>query len=242
MGRAYQVRKASMEKTSAAKSKLYAKFGKEILIAAKGGVPDPDMNLSLKRVIEKAKSSQVPNDVVKRAIEKASSHDVENYTENFYDGFGPGASTFIIKCLTDNMNRAAANIKTCINKCHSKLGVSGSVSFGYIHNAVITLKGASDEEILESLFSNDIPFEDIEADEEFVTIYGPITSLYDIKSCLEEDENLKNKIEIVEDDILWIPNETIELKGEDLEIFQRLVNMLEELDDVENVYHNVSNL
>ncbi len=237
MGRAYQVRKASMEKTSAAKSKLYAKFGKEILMAAKSGVPDPEMNLSLKRVIEKAKVNQVPSDIINRAIERATSRDIENYVENTYDGFGPGESTFIIECLTDNVNRAAANIKACVNKCHSKLGVSGSVSFAYKNVSVVTLTGASEEEVLEALFNKDVSFDDIETDDEFVTVYGPTTSLYEIKGALEE--SFGDKIKIEEYEITWIPLELVELNAEDKEVFERLLKMLEELDDVENVYHNV---
>ena len=116
MGRAHEVRAASMAKTAAIKSKLYSRFGKELYIAAKSGVPDPDMNLSLKRKIAEAKSNQVPADVIKRAIDKAKGGTDENYTEARYEGFGPGNSTVIVDCLTDNTNRSMTEVKTAFNK------------------------------------------------------------------------------------------------------------------------------
>lgn len=238
MGRAYQVRKAAMEKTSAAKSKLYAKFGKEILMAAKSGIPDPESNLTLKRLIEKARVNQVPSDVIKRAIDKAKSKDIENYYENIYDGFGPGGSTFIIECLTDNVNRAAANIKASLNKCHSKLGVSGSVSFSYKHQAVITFTGVGEEEVFDALLEKDIEFDDIQVDEEYLTVFGDTTKLYEIKTALED--HFGDKINIQDYENIWIPEERIDLSEEDLEVFKRLISMLEEQDDVENIYHNVN--
>ena len=118
MGRAHEVRAASMAKTAAKKSKLYSRFGKELYIAAKSGVPDPDMNLSLRRKIAEAKQNQVPADVIKRAIDKAKGGSDESYNEARYEGFGPGNSTIIVDCLTDNTNRSYTEVKTCFNKCH----------------------------------------------------------------------------------------------------------------------------
>ena len=118
MGRAHEVRAASMAKTAAKKSKLYSRFGKELYIAAKNGVPDPDMNLALKRKIAEAKSNQVPADVIKRAIDKAKGGSDDNYDEARYEGFGPGNSTIIVDCLTDNTNRSITDVKTCFNKTH----------------------------------------------------------------------------------------------------------------------------
>ena len=132
MGRAHEVRAASMAKTAAKKSKLYSRFGKELYIAAKNGVPDPDMNLALKRKIAEAKSNQVPADVIKRAIDKAKGGSDDNYDEARYEGFGPGNSTIIVDCLTDNTNRSITDVKTCFNKTHgAKLAGAGAVSFGY---------------------------------------------------------------------------------------------------------------
>ena len=237
MGRAHEVRAASMAKTAAMKSKLYAKYSKEILIAAKSGVPDPNSNLTLRRAIDKAKANQVPSDVIKRAIEKASSSSAENYISNTYEGFGPGASTVIIESLTDNPNRAIADIRGCFNKCHSKLGVSGSVSFNYAHCSVVAIKGASEAEVEEALILNDANFSSLEVDEDVITVYGETSDLYDIKDAL--DSTFGEKISYVICENEYIANEYVTLNDEDKAVFDRLISTLEALDDVENVYHNV---
>lgn len=237
MGRAHEVRAASMAKTAAMKSKLYAKYSKEILIAAKSGVPDPKDNLVLRRAVEKAKANQVPSDVIKRAIEKASSNDAANYISNVYEGFGPGASTLIIESLTDNPNRAIAEIRGCFNKCHSKLGVSGSVSFNYTHCCVVSIKGTTESEVEEALILNDANFSSLEVDEDIITIYGETNDLYTIKEAL--DATFGEKITYVICENEYLANEYVTLNSEDKPVFDRLISTLEELDDVENVYHNV---
>ena len=122
MGRHFEVRAAAMAKTANAKAKVYSRYSKEILVAAKNGDPDPDMNQTLKKAIERAKANNVPADVIKRAIEKAKSSADESYSSARYEGFGQGAgSTIIIDCLTDNANRTIANLRACFNKSHSNL-------------------------------------------------------------------------------------------------------------------------
>jgi len=237
MGRAHEVRAASMAKTAAMKSKLYAKYSKEILIAAKAGTPDPNSNLSLRRAIEKAKANQVPGDVIKRAIEKASSSSAESYIANVYEGFGPGASTLVIESLTDNPNRAIADIRACFNKCHSKMGVSGSVSFNYTHCSVVSVKGVTQDEVEEALILNDANFSSVETEGELVTVYGEISDLYTIKEAL--DATFAEKISYVICENEYVANEYVTLNEEDKVVFDRLISMLEDLDDVENVYHNV---
>jgi YebC/PmpR family DNA-binding regulatory protein len=237
MGRAHEVRAKAMAATAAQKSKLYAKFAKEVYIAAKQGVPDPNSNLSLRKAVEKAKMNQVPADVIKRAIDKASGSDTTSYSESFYEGFGPGASTLIIECLTDNPNRTIANVRTCFNKSKSKIGSSGSVSFDYQRLSVIALTGATEEEILESLIEKDVSFNDIETDDDLVTVYGEFEDLYDIKTALED--TFKDKISIIRYETAWISNSRVTLDGEEKMLFERLVTLLEDDDDVQNVYHNV---
>ena len=127
MGRAHEVRKVAMEKTAAAKSKLYSKYGKEIYMAAKSGTPDPDTNQALKKIIEKAKKEQVTADIIKRAIEKAKGGSEDSYYDVRYEGFGPGNSMLIVECLSDNVNRTIATVKNCFTKTGGKLGVGGSV-------------------------------------------------------------------------------------------------------------------
>jgi len=237
MGRAHEVRAKAMAATAAAKSKLYAKYAKEVYIAAKQGVPDPNSNLALRKAVEKAKMNQVPADVIKRAIDKVSSNDNTNYSESFYEGFGPGASTVIIECLTDNPNRTIANVRTCFNKSKSKIGSSGSVSFDYQRLSVVSLTGASEEEVLEALIERDVSFNDIETDEDMVTVYGEFEDLYDIKVALEE--TFKDKIKIEAYETAWVSNSKVKLAGEEKMLFERLITLLEDDDDVQNVYHNV---
>ena len=237
MGRAHEVRAKAMAATAAQKSKLYAKFAKEVYIAAKQGTPDTNANLALRKAVEKAKMNQVPADVIKRAIDKAAGSDNTSYSESFYEGFGPGASTLIIECLSDNPNRTIANVRTCFNKSKSKIGSSGSVSFDYQRLSVVSLTGANEEEVLEALLEKDVSFNDIETDEDMVTVYGEFEDLYDIKVALEESFTDKIKIEAYE--TAWISNSKVKLDGEEKMLFERLVTLLEDDDDVQNVYHNV---
>ena len=234
MGRAHEVRKAAMAKTAAAKTKVYSKYGKEILIAAKAGVPDPEMNLSLKRIIEKAKKDQVPSDIIKRAIDKAKSGAGEDYSPVTYEGFGPGASTIIIECLTDNVNRTVSDVKTCFNKSHAKMGVNGCVSHSYQHVSLLSLKGMSEEEVLDALMEANVDVLNIEEDEGEILLTGSDTDLYNMKTALE-----RPGVEFDIEKISWETDEKVTLEGEELELFERLLTNLDGCDDVQEVYHNV---
>ncbi len=236
MGRAHEVRKVAMAKTAAAKSKLYAKYGKEIYMAAKQGEPDPDLNQALKRIIDKAKKDQVTADVIKRAIDKAKGGSGEDYTPARYEGFGPGSSIVIVECLTDNVNRTIAEVRHCFTKNEGKLGVSGSATHMFNHQAVFVLPNVSEEEILELLIENDIDVNDIESDEEGVTLLGEATDYNNIKTAiLDSNPNL----EFSTDEIMWLPMMETELNEEEKNKFNRLIDMLNNLDDVQEVFHNV---
>ena len=152
MGRAHEVRAASMAKTAAMKSKLYAKYGKEIFMAAKSGVPDPNTNLTLRKVVEKARKENVPADVIKRAIDKAKGGSDENYTEMRYEGFGPGNVLVIVDCMTDNNNRTFTDVRTAFNKSGGKLGVTGCAMHMFDHAGYMVFEGMSEDEALEALF------------------------------------------------------------------------------------------
>lgn len=240
MGRHFEVRAASMQKTANAKAKVYSRFGKEILMAAKAGVPDPDMNVALKKVIERAKANQVPTDVIKRAIEKAKGGIGENYAAATYEGFGAGgAATIIVDCLTDNSNRTIADLRACFNKSHAKMGVSGSVSFNYERVGVIVIAYEDEETIMDTLINADVDLKDIEIEDGMMTITVETTDLNKAKEAIEAlipDV----KFEMLEPTM--IANEYVELEGEDKMLFERLVTLLDDVDDVQNVYHNVSNL
>jgi len=236
MGRAHEVRKVAMEKTAAAKSKLYSKYGKEIYMAAKSGTPDPDTNQALKKIIEKAKKEQVTADIIKRAIEKAKGGSEDSYYDVRYEGFGPGNSMLIVECLTDNVNRTIATVKNCFTKTGGKLGVGGSVLHQFTHQSVFTLPGVTEDEVLEILINNNLDVSDIEADEEGVTIFGADNDFNNIRTAISEakpDLNLTTEV------IMWLPIMQTSLEGEDMEKFDRLISMLDELDDVQDVFHNV---
>lgn len=234
MGRAFEVRKVAMAKTAAVKTKVYSKYGREIYMAAKAGVPDPEINLNLRRIIEKAKKDQVPTDIIKRAIEKAKGGADENYSEIRYEGFGPGNTLIIVDCLTDNTNRALTDVRTLFNKSGGKLGVSGSVLHQFEHRAVFQVK-ATEDQILEVLLEKNVNVLDVETEEDGVTLYGEPSEYANIKQALNEAN-----LEIQQEEITFLPLQTVELNEEDLPKFERLVNGLDELDDVQNVYHNAN--
>lgn len=238
MGRAFEVRKVAMAKTAAAKSKVYAKFGREIYMAAKSGTPDPDTNQTLKRLIEKAKKEQVPADVIKRNIDKAIGGSGENFTSVRYEGFGPGNSLFIVECLTDNVNRTIAEVRNCFTKTGGKLGISGSVVHQFNHQAVFSMNGVTEDEILEILVLNDLDVSDIETEEDQVTIYSDANNFNAIRTALlESNENMDFDTE----EIMWLPiMETSLDNDEDQETFDKLMSMLDEIDDVQDVFHNVT--
>mgnify|MGYP006072004721 FL=1 len=240
MGRHFEVRAAAMQKTANQKAKIYSRYSKEILVAAKNGEPDPDMNQTLKKVIERAKANNVPADVIKRAIEKTKSNDTESYSSARYEGFGSGGgSTVIIDCLTDNPNRTIANLRACFNKSHAKLGVGGSVSFNYEHLGLIVIDYDDEEAMMDALIMAEVDLKDIEVEDGVMTITVEPSDLSKTKEAVEQlipDVEFK----VMEDTML--PNDYVELEGEDLELFKRLVTLLDDVDDVQNVYHNVKNI
>lgn len=236
MGRAYEVRKASIQKTGAAKGKIYTTFAKEIYLAAKKGVPDPDSNIVLKRLIEKAKKSQVPNDIIQRAIDKAKGAGGEDYTEVTYEGFGPGASTLIIKTLTDNVNRTVGMVRAAFNKVHKNLGVTNSVSYNYDYLGVVSFKSENDDMILDKLIENAIEPIDFENEDGVLTISVNPTDENRLKDAIE---SVIPNVEYLFDEVGMFAKEKITLEGEDKELFERLLSLLEDIEDVSNIYHNV---
>ncbi|MBR0474443.1 MAG: YebC/PmpR family DNA-binding transcriptional regulator [Erysipelotrichaceae bacterium] len=238
MGRAHEVRAASMAKTAAAKTKVYSRYGKEIYMAAKSGVPDPSMNVALKRVIEKAKANQVPADVIKRNIEKAKGGNAEAYIENRYEGFGPSGSTILVETLSDNSNRTLAEVRSCFNKSHCNLGQSGSVSFNYESNGILSFEGTEDE-TLDILMMADVDVKDIEEEDGNVTVYVDPKDLYNAKDALEASKG-EMKFDVLE--ISMLPNDYVTLDGDDKMLFERLLRLLDDVDDVQHVYHNVEGM
>jgi len=171
MGRAHEVRKKAMEKTNAMKTRVYSRFGREIYVAAKAGIPDITLNVGLRRVIEKARVLNVPADVINRAIEKAKGGSDESYTEIRYEGFGPNNSTIIVDCLTDNVNRTVSEVRNCFTKSKSKLGVSGSVSHMFDSVGFLVFTYDDEEKMLDALIENDCDVQELEVEEGTMSVY-----------------------------------------------------------------------
>ncbi|MBQ9833891.1 MAG: YebC/PmpR family DNA-binding transcriptional regulator [Bacilli bacterium] len=237
MGRAYEVRKASIQKTGAAKAKLYSTFAKEIYLAAKKGVPEIESNISLKRLVEKAKKQQVPSDIINRAIDKAKGAGQDEYTKVVYEGFGPGASTLIIETLTDNVNRTVGFVRAAFNKVHKSLGVSNSVSYNYDYLGVVSFAYANEEEIFNAVLEAGIEPVDFESEDGEITISVRPTDHNKIKDAIE---TIIPNVDYTFDEVGMFAKEKITLEGDDLEIFNRLLGLLEDIEDVSNIYHNVN--
>jgi YebC/PmpR family DNA-binding regulatory protein len=236
MGRAFEVRKASMMKTGAAKAKLYSKFGKEIYMAAKNGGSNIETNMELKRLVAQAKKNQVPGDVIARNIEKANSNAVENYTAYRYEGFGPGGAQVIVDCLSDNVNRTVTEVRNCFTKTDGKLGVNGSVIHAFDHIAVVSVKGIEEEDLLEAMFSQNIDVDDVETEEGLCTVYAAPEQLHQVSQVIRESFS---EVEVVLEEQTYLAQNVIELSPEEGRLFEKLLDMLEDCEDVQRVYHNV---
>ena len=235
MGRSFEVRKASMAKTAGAKIKVYSKYGKEIYMCAKNGGSDPDMNLSLRHLITKAKKDQVPSHVIEKAIDKANGGGGEDYQPARYEGFGPGGISVIVDCLTDNGNRTFQDVRQCFVKTGAKIGTPGVVSHMFDHQAVFQFKGEDEEAILEALMMADCDVTDIELEDGVITIYAPNTEFFKVKTALNtEYPDLVIDVE----EITFVPQNYSPVPEEDAEKFQKFLDMLDDCDDVQQVYHN----
>ena len=223
-----------MAKTAGAKTKVYSKYGKEIYICAKNGGVDPDGNLSLRRLIERAKKDQVPAHVIDRAIEKAKGGGGEDYAATRYEGYGPGNCMIIVDCLTDNNKRTFADVRVCFTKANAKIGAQNSVSHLFDHLAIFVFDGDDDEAVLEALMMADVDVTDVEVDDGKVTVFAPHTEYNNTRTALEE----MGVTEFDEDLISFVPQIETPIEGEDVEVMERFLAMLEDCDDVQNVYHN----
>ena len=228
---------ASKAKTGQAKAKVYSSYAKEIYSVAKQGGTDPNGNLALRHLIEKAKKEQVPADVIKRAIDKVNSGADESYTSVRYEGFASGGATVIVDCLTDNVNRTVSLVRNAFTKSKGKMGVSGCVAHMYENLAVLVIKNITEDEVLEALLMGEVDAKEIETDGENVNIYGEPADLYKIKDAIL---NAKKDAEFLVDEVTMLPNEMVTLDGEDKENFDKLLTMLDDVEDVQKVYHNVN--
>ncbi|WP_372610042.1 YebC/PmpR family DNA-binding transcriptional regulator [Halomonas sp.] len=235
MGRAFQNRKESMAKTADAKTKVYSKYGREIYVCAKQGGTDPAGNLSLRGLIERAKKDQVPSHVIDKALDKASGVGGEDFSAARYEGFGPGNAMVIVDCLTDNPNRTFGDVRGCFTKTKSKIGTPGSVSHMFDHCAILAFLGDDEEATLEALMEADVDVTDIENEDGRITVFAPHTDYAKAKQALLD---AFGELDFEVDEIQFVPQATTPIEGDDVAMFEKLIDTLNDLDDVQNVFHS----
>ncbi|MAZ67078.1 MAG: YebC/PmpR family DNA-binding transcriptional regulator [Kangiellaceae bacterium] len=236
MGRAYQNRKESMAKTSDANAKLYSKFSREIYVTAKSGGAEPDSNLALRGLLDRAKKEQVPAHVIAKALDKATGSGGEDFFPARYEGFGPGGCTVIVECLTDNPNRTFGDVRLCFTKTKCKIGTQGSVSHMFDHCAIFVFSGDDEEAVLEALMEADVDVTDIECEDGKISVFTPNTEYAAAKTALM---NAFSDIDFDVDEIQFLAQNMTSIAGDDVAMFEKFLDMLNDLDDVQNVYHNV---
>ncbi len=234
MGRAYQNRKEAMAKTSQMKSKVYGRYGREIYMMAKTGGTDPSGNLGLRSLLERAKRDQVPVHVIDKAIDKAKGGGAEDYSVMRYEGFGPGSCMIIVECLTDNRNRTFDDVRQCFTKTNSKIGTQGVVSHMFDHSVILSFKG-DEEKVMDALLNADVNVSDIENEKGKITVFAPHTEYGQAKAALAA---AFGDIDYEVDEIQFIPQNYTTINGDDVTMFEKFMDMLNDLDDVQNVYHN----
>lgn len=234
MGRAFEFRKARKFKRWGQMSKTFTRIGKDIVMAVKEGGPDPDTNSRLRAVIQNAKAANMPKDNVERAIKRASDKDTSDYKEVIFEGYAPHGIAVLIETATDNNNRTVANIRSYFNKCDGSLGTSGSVVFMFDHtcNFRIANDGTDPEELELELI--DYGAEEVFVDDDGIIIYAPFENFGDIQKYLEE-----NNKEILSSGFERIAQQTKKLTPEQEEDVNKLLEKIEEDDDVQNVYHTM---
>lgn len=234
MGRAFEFRKARKMKRWAAMSKAFTRIGKDIVMAVKEGGPDPDSNSRLRAVIQNAKAVNMPKDNIERAIKRASDKNQGDYKEVLFEGYGPHGIAVLIETATDNNTRTVANVRSYFNKCDGSLGTSGSVEFMFDHtcNFRINAEGIDPEEL--ELDMIDYGAEEVFVDDDGILIYAPFESFGAIQKELES-----RGIEILSSGFERIPQVTKELNEEQVADIEKLLEMIEEDDDVQNVYHTM---
>lgn len=235
MGRKWANIVAKKTAKDGANSRVYAKFGIEIYAAAKSGEPDPHANQKLRFVIERAKTYNVPKHIIDRAIEKAKGSGDETYQELRYEGFGPNGSMVIVDTLTNNVNRTAADVRAAFGKNGGNMGVSGAVSYMFDNTALFGFAGDDADEILEYLMDQEIDVRDVEEDDGQIVVYGESEDFSAINNALRE----KGITEFSVAELQMVPQNEVTLSGEDLEQFEKMIDALEDLEDVQSVYHNV---
>ncbi|UAM99674.1 YebC/PmpR family DNA-binding transcriptional regulator [Polaribacter litorisediminis] len=236
MGRAFELRKGRKMKRWSAMAKTFTRIGKDIVMAIKEGGPNPDANSRLRAVMQNAKAANMPKDNVERAIKKATDKDTADYKEVLFEGYAPHGVAILLETATDNNNRTVANVRAAFNKNDGNLGTSGSVIFMFDHVCTLTLKKEDITMDMEELELELIDFEveEVFDDEEGIIIYAPFEQFGSLQSYFEE-----NNIEILSSGFERIPTTTVKLNEDQKADVEKLLEKLEEDDDVNSVYHSM---
>ncbi|MCM3214529.1 YebC/PmpR family DNA-binding transcriptional regulator [Niallia taxi] len=235
MGRKWNNIKEKKASKDANTSRIYAKFGREIYVAAKQGEPDPESNQALKVVLERAKTYSVPKNIIDRAIEKAKGGSEETYDELRYEGFGPSGSMVIVDALTNNVNRTASDVRAAFGKNGGNMGVSGSVAYMFDATAVIGVEGKSEEEVLELLMEADVDVRDIIAEDDSVIVYAEPDQFHAVQEAFKS----AGVTEFTVAELTMLAQNDVTLDEESQAKFEKMIDAIEDLEDVRQVYHNV---
>ncbi|HSP22529.1 MAG TPA: YebC/PmpR family DNA-binding transcriptional regulator [Planococcus sp. (in: firmicutes)] len=235
MGRKWNNIKEKKASKDANTSRIYAKFGREIYVAAKQGEPDPESNQALKVVLERAKTYSVPRVIIDRAVDKAKGGSEENFDELRYEGFGPGGSMVIVDTLTNNVNRTASDVRAAFGKNGGNMGVSGSVSYMFDHTAVFGVEGKTADEVLELLMEADIDVRDIMEEEDSVIVYAEPEQFHIVQQAFKN----AGITEFTVAELTMLAQNELELPEDAQTQFEKMIDAIEDLEDVQQVYHNV---
>ncbi|MFD9628595.1 YebC/PmpR family DNA-binding transcriptional regulator [Peribacillus muralis] len=235
MGRKWNNIKEKKASKDANTSRIYAKFGREIYVVAKQGEPDPESNQALRVVLERAKTYNVPRAIIDRAIEKAKGGSEESYDELRYEGFGPNGSMVIVDALTNNVNRTASDVRAAFGKNGGNMGVSGSVAYMFDATAVIGIDGKTADDVLELLMEADVDVRDIIEEEEAVIVYAEPEQFHAVQQAFK-DAGI-NDFTVAE--LTMLAQNDLELPEDAQAQFEKMIDALEDLEDVQQVYHNV---
>ncbi|MEK4852339.1 YebC/PmpR family DNA-binding transcriptional regulator [Paenibacillus sp. FSL H7-0756] len=235
MGRKWNNIKEKKASKDANTSKVYAKFGVEIYVAAKKGEPDPESNRALKVVLERAKTYNVPKAIIDRALEKAKGSGDETYVELRYEGFGPSGSMIVVDALTNNVNRTAPLVRSTFSKNGGNMGVSGSVTYMFDPTAVIGVEGKSADEVMELLIEADLDVRDVLEEDEAVIVYAEPDQFHAVQEAFRST----GITEFTVAELTLLPQNYVAIPEDAQAQFEKLIDALEELDDVQQVYHNV---
>ncbi|WP_336785558.1 YebC/PmpR family DNA-binding transcriptional regulator [Paenibacillus sp. MMO-177] len=235
MGRKWNNIKEKKASKDANTSRIYAKFGLEIYVAAKKGEPNPESNGALKFVLERAKTYNVPKAIIDRAIEKAKGGSDEQYFELRYEGFGPAGSMIIVDALTNNVNRTAPEVRSAFNKAGGNMGVSGSVSYMFDQTAVIGVEGKSLDEVMEIMLEADVDVRDIVEEDETIMVYAAPDQFNAVQDAFKN----AGISEFAVAEVTMLAQNFVTLPEDAVASFEKLIDALEDLEDVQQVYHNV---